>query len=201
MSGAWVFGYGSLVSPESFGHTLGRAVTPGVDFLEAEVVGYGRRWNYGVMSVVGESIGADGLPKEWTIVALGLVVSPDETANGIVGWVTDDELPKLDRRERNYDRVDVSDKATIGGGAALDLAGPIMTYVPRSEPQQRYRAARDRGTAAIEQHYWDLVDGAFADLGPDRRQRYHATTPVPDVPVVAMTRASVPARHLVRRQR
>ena len=201
MSGVWVFGYGSLVSPESFGHTLGRALTRGVDFLEAEVTGYGRRWNYGVMSVVGESIGADGLRREWTIVALGLVTSPDESVNCVVGWVTDDELPHLDRRERNYDRVDVSDLTTIGGGAAVELAGPVVTYVPRQEPQQWYRAARDRGTAAIERRYYDLVDGAFADLGPDRRERYHATTPAPDVPVVAMTRDSVPARHLVRRQR
>jgi cation transport regulator ChaC len=200
MSGAWVFGYGSLVSPESFGYTLGRVLVPGVDFFEAEVAGYGRRWNYGVMSTVGESVGADGVSKSWTIVALGLVASPDETVNGVVCWVTGDELPMLDRRERDYDRVDVSDQATICAGAAVDPAGPIMTYVPRPEPQQRYRAARDSGTAAIEQRYWDLVDGAFADLGADRRERYHATTPAPDVPVVAMTRDSVPARHLVRRR-
>lgn len=201
MSGAWVFGYGSLVSPESFGHTLGRALTPGVDFVEAEVTGYGRRWNYGVMSVVGESIEDDGSRKEWTIVALGLVASPDETVNGVVGWVTADELPKLDRRERNYDRIDVSDRTTFGGGAAVELTGPVVTYVPRPEPLQWYRDARDRGTAAVERRYYDLVDGAFADLGPDRRQRYHATTPAPEVPVIEMTRDSVPARHMVRRQR
>ena len=29
MSGLWVFGYGSLVSPESFGRTLGRELVPG----------------------------------------------------------------------------------------------------------------------------------------------------------------------------
>jgi hypothetical protein len=35
------------------------------------------------------------------------------------------------------------------------------------------------GSAVIDRRYWDLVDGAFAALGPDRRARYHATTPAP----------------------
>ena len=45
----WIFGYGSLVDPSSFGATIGRAFRRGVDFFEAELVGFGRRWNYGVM--------------------------------------------------------------------------------------------------------------------------------------------------------
>lgn len=195
-SGVWVFGYGSLVSPDSFAHTLGRPLTPGVDFLEAEVAGYGRRWNYGVMSMVGESTGPDGEPQNWTIVALGLIQAHGERVNGVIGWVSQDELPALDRREQNYDRVDVSDLATLADG--VDLDAPIVTYVPRAEPRALYEAARDQGTAAVEQRYWDLVDGAFADLGPDRRELYYATTPPPDIPIVAMRRDSVPMRHRVR---
>ena len=52
-SPTWVFGYGSLVDPESLGRTLGRQVTPDVDFLAAELTGWGRRWNYGVGHVAG----------------------------------------------------------------------------------------------------------------------------------------------------
>ena len=69
MSGVWVFGYGSLVSPESFGHTLGRGFERGVDFHPAVLRGYGRRWNYGVMSFVGRSEEPDGSTREWSIVA------------------------------------------------------------------------------------------------------------------------------------
>jgi cation transport regulator ChaC len=199
VSGVWVFGYGSLVSPDSFGHTLGRSLVPGVDFHEAEVRGYGRRWNYGVMSMVGESTEPDGTAKEWTIVALGVIEAADESVNGVIGWVHDHELPALDARESNYDRVDVSHLATVAG--SVDLDAPIVTYVPRPEPQRWYESARDNGTAAVEQRYWDLVDGAFADLGADRRERYHATTPAPDIPVVSMRRDSVPMRHRVRESR
>ena len=188
-----MFGYGSLVSPVSFGHTLGRALTPGVDFFEAEVSDYGRRWNYGVMSRVGRSDEPDGSIREWTVVALGVVPASGESVNGVVGWVADDELVALDRREQNYDRVDITDMARVHGEHRA--SGPMVTYVPRGASQRWYQAARDRGDAAIEQRYWDLVDGAFTALGDDRRERYLATTPPPDIPVVAMRADSVPARH------
>jgi cation transport regulator ChaC len=194
MTGLWVFGYGSLVSPASFGHTLGRPLRAGVDLHEAEIAGYGRRWNYGVTSMRGETAEADGSIRFWTIVALGIVASADETVNGVIGWVDEGELAALDAREQQYDRVDVTDLATVHGVA---VRGPIVTYVPRPEPRALYETARDRGEAAVERRYWDLVDGAFAGLGADRRERYHATTPAPDVPIVAMRRDSVPMRHRV----
>jgi dephospho-CoA kinase len=200
MSGFWVFGYGSLVSPYSFGHTLGRALRPGVDFFEAEISGFGRRWNYGTSMMFAAS-SAPGLePREWMFIALGLVAAADETTNGVIGWVNDDELAELDRRERQYDRVDVSSVATV---ATVDrrapVDAPIVTYVPRREPLIANEAARRRGVAAITKRYWDLVDGAFADLGADRHARYHATTPAPDIPVVEMAPEQVPERHLGKR--
>ena len=92
MSGVWIFGYGSLVDPSSFGATLGRALRLGVDFFEAELAGFGRRWNYGVMHTTATGPAADGTELEYTIVALGIVRAPDQTVNGVVGWVTSDEL-------------------------------------------------------------------------------------------------------------
>ncbi len=41
---AWVFGYGSLVSPASMATTIGRSVAP-ADVAVAHLDGYGRRWN------------------------------------------------------------------------------------------------------------------------------------------------------------
>lgn len=192
MSGIWIFGYGSLVSPESFGHTLRRTIVPGVDFHEARLSGYGRRWNYGVMTRTASSTEADGTRRVWTIVALGLIEAHGESVNGVIGWVDSDELAALDRRERNYDRVDVSDSVVAGG---VEVAAPVMTYVPRDEPIAHYRAARDRGTAAVEQRYWDLVDRAFAALGTEQHGAYHASTPAPDVPIVTMRIDDVPERH------
>lgn len=190
MAGRWVFGYGSLVSPASFGATLGRELRPGVDFFEAELAGFGRRWNYGVMHTEGTSTDVDGSAATWTIVALGLVRSDEEHVNGVVGWVDDTEIEALDRRERHYDRVDVTASATVHASPA-GPGLPVVTYVPRPEARRHFEAARDGGRAAIERRYWDLVDGAFAALGPDRHARYHATTPSPGLPIVELQRRPV----------
>ena len=184
MSGCWVFGYGSLVSPTSFGGTLGRALRPGVDFFEAELTGFGRRWNYGVLHTKGASTEPDGSTRDWTIVALGVVPADAEAVNGVVGWVSDDELARLDHRERHYDRVDVSELSRVAG----DVRGTIVTYVPRHEAQQHFERARGEGRAAIERRYWDLVDTAFAALGTEQRAAYHATTPDPGLPIVELER-------------
>ncbi|MFP5487710.1 MAG: hypothetical protein ACLGHQ_05335, partial [Acidimicrobiia bacterium] len=64
-------------------------------------------------------------------------------------------------------------------------------YVPRPDPIARAEAAAADGRAAIERRYWDLVDGAFAALGPDRRATYHATTPDAGLPIVELARRPV----------
>jgi hypothetical protein len=129
----------------------------------------------------------DGTQHERTIVALGVVESPQETVNGVVGYVELDELTDLDRRERHYDRVDVADRTTVHTDARLD--GSIMVYVPKRAPIEHYERARDAGTAAIEQRYWDLVDAAFRALGDEQHARYVTSTPRPDIPVLPLTRA------------
>jgi len=181
-----VFGYGSLVDPESFADTLGRSLQPGLDLFEAELAGFGRRWNYGVMHSTGRAVGLDGGSTDYTLVALGIVEAERETVNGVIGWVTDEELVGLDRRERHYDRVEVTRQVSVGGAGHVD--GPIVVYVPRAEAVAHYESARDRGVAAIERRYWELVDAAFASLGEDAHVRYRATTPAPEVPILVLVR-------------
>lgn len=196
MAGLWIFGYGSLVSPVSFGHTLGRELIPDVDFFEAELAGFGRRWNYGT-DVAFTAVGPDGVERsDWTFIALGLVRSAAESTNGVIGWVDEAELDALDRRESRYDRVDITEHVTLAPGASTVVDGAtVATYVPRAESIATFEAARMRGVAAITTRYRDLVDEAFADLGIDRRDRYRATTPDPEIPVLVLAEADVPERH------
>ncbi len=200
MAGQWVFGYGSLVSPTSFGHTLGRELTPGRDFFEAEIRGYARRWNYGT-GYEFTAIDDDGPEaKRWTFVALGIVRASGASTNGVIGWVDDSEFAALDARERWYDRVDVTAEAMISPEVSTVVRdGTVVTYVPRREPIAAYEDARARGVAAITRRYWDLVDMAFADLGADRRERYHTTTPAPDIPIIEQPAHEIPDRHQGRR--
>lgn len=193
MAGRWIFGYGSLVSPASFGRTLGRELRFAADVFEATITGFGRRWNYA--TAFGFSAArAPGAPvTDWTAVALGLEHAEAETTNGVVVWVDDRELAELDRRERRYDRVEVGDRCVLQDGSTL--SGPIETYVPHPVAVADYEAARDRGAAAVTRHYWELVDAAFGALGDDRRERYLATTPPPDIPIVTVPPEQIPARH------
>jgi hypothetical protein len=178
----WVFGYGSLVDPSSVSRTIGRQVAPGIDFLRAELVGWGRRWNYGVGHVGARWVGDDGVEvADGTIVALGLVRAPDERVNGVVVRVLADELERLDRREREYDRIDVTASVAPPRPSPVDRT---VTYSPRASAIARYEHARDRGTAAIRSTYWNLVDDAFAAFGANDSRAYRESTPAPDVPVV-----------------
>jgi len=186
-SPTWVFGYGSLVDPESLGRTLGRQVTLDVDFLAAELTGWGRRWNYGVGHVVGTWRRQDGVViDDGVIVALGVVAAADEAVNGIVARVSGLEIAALDQRERDYDRVDVTASVSVRH-EAFEPDARIVTYVPRPSAIDRYERARDRGRAGIRSTYWGLVDAAFAVWGADQLERYRSSTPPPDVPVVAMS--------------
>jgi cation transport regulator ChaC len=184
----WVFGYGSLVSPASLGTTIRRTPERGVNFVAAEVLGWARRWNYGIALQPGAVTGAhaDGLD---AVVALGIVAAPNEWMNGILALVSAEELARLDARERNYDRVDVTDLVRVlDGGEAAPKIHRAALYVPRPHAVSVYQQARSVGRAAIEQRYWDLVDTAFHDLAPGHGERYRVTTPVPDVPILDFTR-------------
>jgi cation transport regulator ChaC len=102
----FVFGYGSLVSPESVGSTLGRRV----DLENAELRGWQRAWNVGSDKESHPERTfrlADGTEFEGLTVVLG--IEPGDRCTGWVFAVTDEDLALLDVRERNYDRTDVSD--------------------------------------------------------------------------------------------
>jgi cation transport regulator ChaC len=194
--GVWLFGYGSLVSRASFSHTLGRRLTAGVDFHEAELSGFERRWAYSIRSVPADAVdGRTCAAADWTITVLGVERAPDAIVNGVIGWVGSEKLAEFDVRERTYERVDVSALTAVHDEGWA--GGPIVTYVPTSEPRRRYDEARARGTAVVDEQYWRLVDTAFAGLGADRRTRFHASTAAPEVPIVPVRLDAVPERHRV----
>lgn len=177
----WVFGYGSLVAPASIARTIGRPVTPETGFVAARLRGFGRAWNYGSLRQRADWDGPHGRVVQGVVVCLGLERHADLTCNGALVRVDADELAALDRRESDYDRVEVGDQTEHVAGA---LDGPVVTYVPRPSAVERYAAAKQEGRAAIRHGYVELVVDAFRELGNHHHDEYHASTPEPDVPIV-----------------
>jgi hypothetical protein len=177
-----------LVSPISLGGTLGRTPARGRDFVVAELKGWSRRWNYGIRTQPGSLKGSDAA-RVSVLVALGIIEATEEWMNGVLALVHPEELRRLDARERNYDRVDVSDQIRVlEDGPFAEVIDRAVVYVPRQIAIDIFEEARSDGRAAIEQRYWDLVDGAFESLAPGHGERYRATTPAPTVPVLNVSR-------------
>lgn len=180
-SHTWVFGYGSLASPASLGRTLGRDVSLGDDAFPAVLDGFARRWNYGSprdpfsWDVDGHRTDAG------VLIFLGIVAAAGDRTNGVVAEVSDDELGALDRRERDYDRVEVTRAVAWRNGSAA--AHRVVTYVPRPSSLDRYERARDERRAAVRRAYWDLCHEAFGALGRAHLDHF-LTTPEPDVPIL-----------------
>lgn len=163
-----LFGYGSLVLPESASMTLGRPVG---EMTPARLSGWKRRFSQARDNLTCEKtfecVG-DGRRPEWI---MGLNVERDEDpagpVNGVVIELTDAELDRLDIREIRYDRVDVTDLVEGDG-----LPDRIVTYTAkdfhfRPDPPE---------DAVILATYAQAVVQGFEALGADELDHYNATT-------------------------
>jgi gamma-glutamylcyclotransferase (GGCT)/AIG2-like uncharacterized protein YtfP len=80
---------------------------------------------------------------------LAIRPQPGSSVAGGVFAVDDAMLAALDRRERNYDRRDVSD--------LVDLDGRVWAYVGSEAGRARCAAGRAAGTAVVAQQYLEEV--------------------------------------------
>lgn len=177
-SAGHVFGYASLVAAP----TVARAV----------LRGHRRVWGVAMdnaVAVPGYKVYAlpDGTRPPLAVAFLDLQEADGAAVDGALLAVDADGLAALDRRERQYARLDVT--------ALVDPApgGPVWAYVGRAPGRARVAAGRT-GTApvAIQRSYVELVEAAFAALGDDALARYRASTEPPPFPVLDLTRIDLP---------
>jgi cation transport regulator ChaC len=89
---------------------------------------------------------------------LSITPEPGGSVDGVAFEVTDEELAALDRRERNYEREDVTDEIEA------DLGGRVWAYVGSAAGRQRLATGRRRGTAVISRGYLEKVPDIEPDL-------------------------------------
>jgi cation transport regulator ChaC len=173
----YVFGYGSLVES-----------AVGVPAL---LNGWTRRWTVAMdntVTVAGYKYYLLASGERWPgcVAYLDMSSDPDSNVNGSCLPVDADMLARLDVRERNYERVDVSD-------AVAPRLGPTWAYVGRPASRRRARSARTNGTLAVARAYVDGVRAGFERLGPDQFETFTRTTDLLDMPVLDLLRVDVPA--------
>jgi cation transport regulator ChaC len=162
-----LFGYGSLVIPESISMTLGRPVGA---MHVARMHNWRRRFSQRRDNLTCEKTFecSGGRQPEWV---LGLNVEEGEDdagpINGVVIELTEAEFDRLDVREIRYDHTDVSD--SVEGNQLPDR---IVTYTAKPF----HSAPEPPRDSVILATYADAVEEGFDALGPGELEHYLATT-------------------------
>jgi hypothetical protein len=102
-------------------------------------------------------------------------------ANGVCLPVDNAALARLDARERNYRRVDVSERLP---GAP----GRVWTYIGSVDGRERLARGRRLGTAVIDAGYLGVVRARFRALGDAEFETARDSLRPGELPVVELVR-------------
>jgi hypothetical protein len=182
----FVFGYGSLAAELPF--------VPGREPCDAGFVadlpGFVRGWGVAMdnrrdLPGYKYDTAADGTRPPVFVSFLDVAPAGGGAAvNGLCLPVHEGLLARLDRRERNYVRLDVSDR--------IDAGGRVWTYAGTPEARERLRSARRARSAVIGAAYLRAVQSAFAGLGEAESAACAPSLAIGELPVMELTRHDVP---------
>lgn len=183
-----IFGYGSLFDPGHLQTYLGRDLLQGTDFHFCSLKNYRRHWNIAMDNAVdipGYKYYVDlrtGDRPNVVVTYLNIVEESSSLVNGIVFRVQQDELAKIDQRERNYSRSEVSEKLSVA------LPKPVWAYVGLPEARQRFEEAFRQNRAVISRGYFESVVRSFKDRDSLSYDMFLETTEAPGIPLKDLAR-------------
>lgn len=163
----FVFAYGSLV------HDLGGQ---GLAARAACLRDHRRVWNVAMdnaLSLPGYKYYLDARDcsrPQVAVTFLNIVSAPGHRVNGVLVPVGAHELTELDRRERNYERLEVTCSIEPAAGAR------VWSYFGRPEARERFERGRRAGRAVVDRSYLDAVRAGFAALGDGSLAEFDAST-------------------------
>jgi cation transport regulator ChaC len=167
-----VFGYGSLINPASAARLLGRPLGPG-ELKPAWLEGFLRSWT------LEERVVSIALKREVTAVFLDLTSAPAGRCNGVLLEVSAAEMKRAQKREKNYDAVDITGRVSRIDGAH-DQNASIVTFVARPE----FRTGRPEDDTVVMQRYLDLVQAGCNSLGEGFVRGFEGSTLPHPYPIV-----------------
>lgn len=190
----FVFGYGSLTNVENLQKYLRRNLTPALDYIFCGLRDFYRCWNIAMDNCLDLPNykyyvdRATGNRPAGFVTFLNICPHQGKTIIGILFRVSDEELNNLDRRERNYQRIDVTD--------AIDtsIPGKAWVYIGLNEAEKRYQSGLQQHNAMIAQDYFNSIHTAYFLLGKKAFSNYIVTTEKPRVPMVNLEMCEVSNR-------
>lgn len=115
---------------------------------------------------------------EGFVTFLNIRPHPVDTVMGILFQVSDEELQLLDKRERNYKRIDVTNLVDT------PIQGQAWVYIGLDEAEKRYQEGLKQNRAMVSRNYFDLVYNAYLSLGNEAFSNYVETTDELRVPIL-----------------
>jgi len=176
----FVFGYGSLVAEHERGHV-------------ATLRGHRRRWGVAMdnaRDLPGYKLyrlRADASRPEIFVAFLDIAPDRAATVTGICMPVASADLAGLDRRERNYDRVDVT-------GLVTEARGQVWAYRGSAAGQARLRDGLASGRAAVSRDYLDGVLGGIALFAPGEADAMARSVSGAGLALLDLERVEIPER-------
>lgn len=180
----FVFGYGSLAATPASGPSAG---------FVAELRGRRRVWGVAMdnrRDLPGYKYYSDPLsgarpPVFVAFLDITAAAEPGAAVTGLCLPVDACRLRELDRRERNYQRIEVTGEVVAAGG--LDDA-TIWAYEGSAEGRARLREGRRLGAAVVDAGYLRDVETGFRALGEAAHRACLPSLHPGDLPVVELRR-------------
>jgi hypothetical protein len=175
-----VFGYGSLA-----GEHLRCPV--------ARLRGWRRVWGVAMdnrVDVPGYKsyrLRCDGSRPATFVAFLDIEADPEGAVGGVCMPVREEDLAALDRRERNYDRVDVTDAITPRPD------GRVWAYRGSADGRARLRDGIAAGCAVVSRGYLDGVLAGLARIAPEDVAAVERSPRDAGLQVVDLDRVEIPA--------
>lgn len=155
-----IFGYGSLINPKSIEKTLFR--TPKyTELIKATLLGYTRIWD------LHEKVIINNADETVTDVAfLDVQKKHGKFVNGIIFEIFERELEGFDLREKNYDRIEVSNNIIpkIKNGVVYTYTGKPQFLVSKNQKP------------VILSEYLKVVKNGLAYWGKEFEKEFFITT-------------------------
>lgn len=113
---------------------------------------------------------------------LNLTAQEGSAVNGVLLEATPADLQVMDDRERNYQRVTVTEHVRPRA------RGEVYAYVGTPQARRRFDRGMAQGTCTVDANYLAAVRDGFAALGPEALDRFDATTHQPPCAVRPLVR-------------